>query len=84
MKIYIFQLFFNILQISKQLKYIEVLFDPFPIGHTFVIRGAQNRTPYAHIDFDVYADPLSSSSESSSTRSSVVIEEDKSDNSEDV
>lgn len=72
------------MQISNQLKYIEVLFDPFPNGHTFVIRGAQNRTPYAHIDFDVHADPLPSSSESSSTRSSVVIDEEKSDNDEEV
>ncbi|CAC5357880.1 HMCN [Mytilus coruscus] len=51
-------------KISKQLKYIEVFFDPFPKSHTFVIRGAQHRTPYALIDFDAHVDPLSSSSES--------------------
>ncbi|XP_052072854.1 uncharacterized protein LOC127710938 isoform X2 [Mytilus californianus] len=55
------------LKISKRLKYVEVLFDPFPIGHKFVIRGSENRTPYAHIDFDAHAEPLSSSSENSST-----------------
>ncbi|VDH97586.1 Hypothetical predicted protein, partial [Mytilus galloprovincialis] len=71
-------------KISNQLKYIEVLFEPLSKGHTFFIRGAQHRTPYAHIDFDAHCDPLSSSSESSSTRRSFVIDEDKSDDGEDV
>ncbi|CAC5357876.1 HMCN [Mytilus coruscus] len=58
----------------------------FPKGHTFVIRGAQHRTSYAYIYFDAHSDPISSSSESRSTRtcSSVIIDEDNSDNDEDV
>lgn len=49
------------------MKYVEVLFDPFPMGHTFVIRGSENRKPYALIDFDAHAEPLPRSPENSST-----------------
>lgn len=66
-------------QISQCLKYVEVLFDPFPMGHKFVIRGSENRKPYALIDFDAHAEPLPSSSESSSTSDLQLYDEENID-----
>lgn len=66
-------------QISQCLKYVEILFDPFPMGHRFVIRGSENRKPYALIDFDAHAEPLPSSSESSSTSDLQLYDEENID-----
>ncbi|CAC5424086.1 unnamed protein product [Mytilus coruscus] len=48
---------------SSKLNYINVVFEPKPHIGTFYIHGADNRTPYADIDFSAKAEPLSSSDE---------------------
>lgn len=48
---------------SSKLNYIDVVFDPKPHVGQFRIRGADNRTPYADIDFSAKAEPLISSDE---------------------
>ncbi|XP_071179627.1 protein turtle homolog B-like [Mytilus edulis] len=50
---------------SSTLNYVEVVFDPAEAKSTFQIHGAENRTPYADIDFSLTADPLTSSDEES-------------------
>lgn len=49
---------------SSKLNYIDVVFEPNPHIRAFYIHGADNRTPYADIDFSAKAEPLISSDES--------------------
>lgn len=45
------------------MNYIEVEFDATNQNSRFHIHGAENRRPYADIDFSVKADPLASSAD---------------------
>ncbi|XP_052073005.1 uncharacterized protein LOC127711079 [Mytilus californianus] len=54
---------------STKLNYIEIAFDPVTIKREFQIHGADNRTPYADIDFTAKADPIISSDESEDSSS---------------
>ncbi|VDI07333.1 Hypothetical predicted protein [Mytilus galloprovincialis] len=49
---------------SSKLNYIDVVFEPNQHIGGFYIHGADNRTPYADIDFSAKAEPLNSSDES--------------------
>lgn len=49
---------------SAGLNYIEVEFDATNQNSKFHVHGADNRRPYADIDFSVKADPLPSSDDS--------------------
>lgn len=48
---------------SLKLNYIDVVFEPKPCIGKFYIHGADNRTPYADVDFSAKAEPLISSDE---------------------
>ncbi|VDI47750.1 Hypothetical predicted protein [Mytilus galloprovincialis] len=48
---------------SSKLNYIDVVFEPKPCIGKFYIHGADNRTPYADVDFSAKAEPLISSDE---------------------
>lgn len=54
---------------STKLNYIEIAFDTVTNKREFRIHGADNRTPYADIDFTVKADPIISSDESEDSSS---------------
>ncbi|VDI52990.1 Hypothetical predicted protein [Mytilus galloprovincialis] len=54
---------------STKLNYIEIAFDTITNKRQFRIHGADNRTPYADIDFTAKADPMISSDESEDSSS---------------
>lgn len=51
------------------MNYIEIAFDTVTNKRQFRIHGADNRTPYADIDFTAKADPMISSDESEDSSS---------------
>lgn len=50
-------------RVSSKLNYIDVVFESKPHNGKFYIHGADDRTPYADIDFSAKAEPLISSDE---------------------